>query len=304
MEKLLQALQKLLKPEEVNEVANAVKAMMAESETQIRAEYEKRLEEAYENVAEEAAKVEEVAKVGYQQAYDIIMAQQKQIEEQREEFENAIDEGFEEAFKDLEAEKAKNQQLEVELYEEFDKKLKEMRDYMVNKVDQFLTLQEAELYEAAKRDVMDDPRLVEHKVAMDKIVGIIADQLSDEDLSGATSRKLDEAYKMIEDLRGQMKIVEARNSRLSVNNTKLTEEVRAAKAVINESKTHERKERAGKKENVSGRGQRDLGERILSEYVNPEAAQNKRDRQDLNESSDLNDLLVLSGVPMNDPDQN
>jgi hypothetical protein len=299
MEKLLEALKKLLKPEEVNEVAKAVQEMTADAEKEIRAEYEAKLQEAYEKFSVDLKKTEETGEAGYQQAYEVIAGLQKRLEEQAEEYEKQMEEGFEEAFQEIQKEKAKSETIEVELCKEFDKKLAEMKDYMVEKVDQFLAFQESDIYEHAKRDVSNDPRLVEHKVALDKIVSIVADSLSDDDISVAASRKLEEAYKAIEDLKGQMRVIEARNIRLTTNNNSLTEQVRKAESVITEAKQEatqtERKERAGKKENVSGRGSKVVADtKVIQEFVNPDTTAKD---QNLTEGNDpLNELLILSGV--------
>ena len=305
MDKLIEALKKLLKPEEVNEVAKAVHEMMADSEANIRAEYTAKLDEAYQKFQSDLKKSEETGVSGYEQAWGVIADLQKRIEEQAEEYQSLMDEGFEEAFQELQAEKAKNENIEVELYEEFDSKLKVMKDFMVEKVDQFLAFQEAEIYEQAKRDVMADPTLLEHKVALDKIVGIVADSLSEEDISLAASKKLEEAYRYIEDIKGQMRVIESRNVRLSMQNQQLAEANRRTESKltesVNESVRMERKERASKKENVRGRGSRVIeeGEQVISEYVNPAVTSRKQD-QTITEGSDpLNDLLVLSGLAGN-----
>ena len=298
MEKLMEALKNLLKPEEVNDVAKAVHAMVAEAEQQIRDEYEAKLHEAYDKFSSDIQNANAEGEKGYTQAYEVIMSLQKRLDEQAEEYENQMEEGFEEAFQELQAEKAKNENIEVELYAEFDKKLNEMRDIMVDKVDNFLALQEAEIYDEAKRDILNDPRLLEHKVALDRIVSIVAENLSDDDISVAASSKLEQAYKAIEDLRGQMRVIESKNVRLNMQNSQLSEAVRAAKTKVNESVTLERKERASKKENVSGRGRKVMreGEELIAEYANP-AASRPAKAQPVNESADpFNDLLVLSGI--------
>jgi hypothetical protein len=302
MEKIIEALKKLLPEKEVSEVSKAVKSMLSESEKTIRSEYEAKLNEAYEKFTADLKKAEETGELGYQQAYEVIAGLQRRLEEQAEAYENQMEEGFEEAFQELQAEKAKNEKIEIELYEEFDKKLREMKEFMVDKVDQFLSFQEAEIYEHAKRDVLSDPRLLEHKVALDRIVSIVSENVSDEDMSVAASKKLEEAHKAIEDLKGQMRVIESRNVRLSMQNNALVEQVRKAEAKltesVNESVKLERKERASKKENVSGRGKKVIREQdeLLSEYNNPAVAQPKQD-QTISESADpLNDLLVLSGI--------
>jgi hypothetical protein len=56
-----------------------------------------------------------------------------------------------------------------------------------------------------KRDILNDPRMAEHKVALDKIVEVTSQYLSDEDFNGATSSKLEEALKSVEEMKGQLR---------------------------------------------------------------------------------------------------
>jgi hypothetical protein len=111
------------------------------------------------------------------------------LDEQRVEFEEALEEGFEEAYSELQREKGKNGNIEIELYEEFDKKLKEMKEIMVDKLDQFMTLQEQEIYEAAKRDVLTDPRLAEQRVAVERMAEILSDYIDRRQPAGVSSSK-------------------------------------------------------------------------------------------------------------------
>ncbi len=134
--------------------------------------------------------------------------------------------------------------------------------------------------------------MVEHKVALDKIVSIASDYLTEDEAFFATSSKLDEAKKSVDELRGQLRIMEARNIRLSTENTKLNESVKRATNMINESRTvaneakktrvlSEQKERMVKSRSASGKGQLVTENvQVIAEYAN----------------GGDNDLLVLSGV--------
>jgi hypothetical protein len=300
MDKILKALKKVLPAEQIDEVAKAVEEMVNESKSGIEAELEAKftakLDEAYEQLAEEKKQDEAIAAEGYQQAYQIIASLMTRIDEQREEFETALEEGFDEAYNELEKVKAKNKNIEVEVYEEFDNKLKEMKTIMVDKIDQFLSLQEAEMYESAKKDVLSDPRVLEQRVAVEKMAEILSDYMSNDEYSAVTSSKVEEAHKQIENLKGQLRIIESKNVNLSRLNNKLNEQVREAHNIITEATKNERKERTSKKENASGRGQRVVSEEIISEYAAP-AKNNSNNGSDLKEGHDpLNDLLVLSGI--------
>lgn len=296
MDKITQALKKILPADQVAEVAKAVQDMMAEQVAELEAEFQNKLNEAYEQLAEERRADESVAEAGYQQAYQIITSLMGRIDEQREEFETALEEGFEEAYNELQAEKARNQNLETEIYEEAEAKLQEMKNLMVDKVDEFLALQESEIYESAKRDVLNDPRILEQRVAIEKMAELLGEYLGNGAVSNVTSSKLEEAFKQIENLKGQLRIVEAKNVRLSSQNTKLSEQVREAHKVVTEATKIERMNRANSKGTASGRGQRVVSEQIISEYAAPTNDKSNNDRE-LTEGHDpLNDLLVLSGL--------
>lgn len=297
MDKIVEALKKLLPESEINEVAAAVKDMLESAKADLEGEYNTKLEEAYAELSSELATAEQTAEQGYEEAYAIIGDLRNRLELQGEEYKAALEEGYEEAYQMLKQEREKNQQLEVEMYEEYDKKLAEMKEYIVDKVDQFLQFKGHEIYEQARRDVMNDPRMAEHKVTLDKIIDLTSNYLSDEGLNAVSSTKLEEAQKSVEEMKGQLRIMEARNIRLSTENTKLNEAVRQAQEVISESTKvatkekksaviNEQKERIEKATNVTGRGKVASETEILSEYAAPS-------------NNDMDQLLVLSGLKKN-----
>jgi len=292
-QKIKEALEKLLPEDQLSEVVSAIEEMLAEAKTSLEEEFNSKLEEAYSELSKELKDAESTAETGYAEAYSIISELRNRLEVQGEEYEAALEEGYEEAYGMLKEERSKNKDLEVSLYEEYDSKLAEMKEYIVDKVDQFLQFKGSEIYEQAKHDLVNDPRTSEYKSAFDKIVDITSDYLSDEDHAVASTGKLEEAKKAVDDLRGQIKLLEARSIRLSTENTKLNEAVRSAHNVINEHKEtvvknkkedilNEQNERAEKSKKVSGRGQLVAGEAIIAENAS--------------EDSSFNDLQVLAGV--------
>lgn len=297
MEKLLEALKSLLPKNQVEEVSEAIKGYLNDAKAELEKEYDEKLKEAYSQLTEEKEADEEIAEQGYHQAYAIIQDLRNRLELQKEEYEAALEEGYEEAYKQIKEEQGKNNHIEVELLEEYERKLNEMRDYVVDKVDQFLQFKGKEIYEQARRDVVNDPRMVEHKVTLDKIVELASDYISDDDYAFATSSKLNESQKQIEDLRGQLRSLEARNIRLSSQNTKLQESVREAKALLTEQSQilteSEKKERVAKAGQVSGRGKRVADSELIAEFKN-NAVSEKDDV--LNEQDEYHHLKVLSGL--------
>jgi hypothetical protein len=302
MNKVLEALKKILPAEHVQEVATAVETMIAEAEAKIEAKKEKefnaKLLEAYDKVSSELQEAEDTANTGYKQAFAHIQELTLRLERQQEEFDNLMDEGFSEAYEMLEKEQAKNNTLEVEMYEEFNNRLKRMKDMFVEKFDQFSQIQYAEIYESARRDIMNDPRMVEHKVALDKIIDIVGNYVSEEDFAGVNSTKVNEAFKSVEDLKGQVRVLEARNVRLSTQNNKLNEQVREANNLLSESTKVEKQERKRVAGTASGRGSKVLGgkEQIIAEYHNPQAHQDDDGQSLVENNAALDDLLVLSGL--------
>lgn len=305
MDRILEALRKLLPDDQINEVAGAIKGELNSARKELEAEYNTRLEQSYQDLSKELGTAEKTAYTGYQEAYGIIAELRNRLEVQREEFKVAVDEGYEEAYQMILSEREKNRTLEVDMYEEYDNKLSEMKDYMTDKLDQFLQFKGTEIYEQAKRDVMNDPRMAEHKVALDKIVEVASSYLTGEDVNFATSHKLEETQKSVEDMRGQLRIMEARNIRLSTDNTKLNEQVKQAQEIVTESRKvvsegrrretvrnqrterNDRSERVARSRTASGRGHTHTEEGVvIAEYAN-------------NNSSDINELLVLSGVKSN-----
>jgi hypothetical protein len=304
MEKIVEALSKLLPEDQVSEVTEAIKSELESAKQEMDKEYTKKLEEAYEQLHGELKNAEETGYQGYQEAHAIIKELRNRLEMQKAESTSAQSEGYEEAYQMLLAEKQKNENLEVEMYEQFNEKLKEMREYMVDKVHQFLEFKGQEIYEQARRDVVNDPRMADHKVTLDKIVDNVANYLSDDDYNTVCSSKLEEADQKAEDLKGQVRILEARNIRLSGDNDKLNETVRQAQHVITESSQDEKKARKEKAQQVTGRGESAdvTSEQVIGEWSNPKGkVKAKRKEADTSlvetvSEDQLDEWAVLAGT--------
>jgi hypothetical protein len=311
MDKILEALTKMLPEDQVSDVAEAVKAELESAKSSMKDEMEKeyssKLEEAYEELSQELKSSENTAVQGYQEAYAIIADLRKRLETQQAEFDSAMHEGYEEAFQMLQAEKGKNENIEVEMYDEFNKKLHEMKEYMVDKLDAFLQYKGQEIYEQARKDIMADPRYAEHKVALDRVVETVSDYITDTDYAAVTSTKLDEADGRISDLEGQLRILEARNIRLNTENGKLNEAVREAQQVITESAQSDEQERQETAKNVTGRGRAVSDPELIAEWKNPVAEGKRQETENadttLVESLDpdfLHQMQVLAGTKNED----
>lgn len=301
MEKIVEALTKLLPEDAVNEVSEAVKTELEKAKQEYEQEFNSKLEEAYAELSKELKDTENTAYQGYQEAYAIIEDLRKRLDVQQREFEATMEEGYEEAYQMLQTEKAKNENLEVEMYEEFNNKLSEMKEYMVDKLDAFLQYKSEELYEAARKEIVNDPAVAEQRVVLDRVLECVSDYISDEQYTGVVNSKLSEAERKIEELKSQTKILEARNIRLSTENNKLNESIRKAEQVITESVKEEKQERVEKAKNVQGRGRAVNDSEIVAEWNGNTKSVEKKEDVDttLVESLDpefLRQMQVLAGT--------
>jgi len=310
MDKIMEALRNIIPQDQLGEVVSAINEMVSESRRELEKTYNKNLEEAYaqltdelsksdSDLKEELANAEKVAYQGYQEAYGIITDLRNRLESQKSEFEQAMEEGYEEAYQMLLNERKKNESLELEIYEEYDGKLAEMKNYIVEKVDQFLQTKGVEIYEQAKSDVLANPRLVEHKIVLDKIIDLTSSYSENAESTFATTTKLEESKKAAEDLKAQLRIMEARNIRLSTENTRLNEQTRKATSLVSEARQitvenrrakviNEQKGRIERSQKVSGRGHIDTTEqvKVIAESRN-------------NNGGEFDEILLLSGVKEN-----
>ncbi len=310
MDKITEALKKLLPEEQVKDVAEAVSAMLEDSKKGLEEEYNAKLEDAYAQLSKELKDAETTATQGYEEAYGIVTDLRNRLEMQREEFEQALEEGYEEAYQMLIEERKKNEGLEVGMYEEYDGKLGEMKEYIVDKVDQFLQLKGKEIYDSAHKDAVTDPRFAEHKVAVDKIANIVGDYLTDEELACAATSRLDDAQKSLDELKGHKKILEAKLMKIEGDNKRLNEAFTQAKRVITEHQHNavenedqkvlrEQKERAERAKGTEGKGTiHDGPVEIIAEYDDRDRANEEEEDTNILESVgvDLEQLAVLAGT--------
>ena len=301
MEKIVEALTKLLPEDAVNDVSEAVRTELEKAKQEYEQEFNSKLEEAYAELSKELNSTETTALQGYQEAYAIIEDLRKRLDVQQKEFEATMEEGYEEAYQMLQSEKVKNENIEVEMYEQFNNKLSEMKEYMVDKLDAFLQYKGEELYEAARREIVNDPSVAEQKVVLDRVVECVSEYISDEQYNNVVNSKLSDSEKKIEDLKSQSKILEARNIRLSTENNRLNESVRKAEQVISESFKEEKQERVEKAKNAQGRGRTVNDPELVAEWNSNAKSVEKKGAVDttLVEGLDpefLHQMQVLAGT--------
>jgi hypothetical protein len=303
MQKIVEALTKLLPEDAVTEVTEAVRTELETAKESLEKEFSSKLEEAYSELSDELKTAEETAIQGYKEAYAIIQDLRSRLETQQKEFELSMEEGYEEAYQMLQAEKGKNENLEVDMYDTFNTKLQEMKEYMIDKVDAFLQYKGKEIYESARAEVENDPRNSEHKIALERVAECVANYMGEDAPTATTNSKLGEVNKKFEELKGQVKILEARNIRLSADNTKLTEAVRETQKVITESAKVEKKERVERARIAEGKGKTVNNPELVAEWNDAGKVKTAKVDNTFVESIDpdlLRQMQVLAGTKKDD----
>lgn len=298
-DKVLNALSGLI-PEAAREkvtsaISEFLKEAVAELEASKQAEFDAKLNEAYATITKEKEENVKVAETGYNEAYEIICDLRDRIELQAKEYEDQVQEQYEEAYQMLQAERKKNDSLEVGLYEEYDSKLDEMKGYIVDKVDQFLATKGVEFESAIRREVTNDPTVAEEKVALGKFLEVAAHYLTDDEFVYANNQRVEEMERHLSEQKGQIKILEARNMRLNTENQKLNEVARQAQEVLTESTKVERTARKEMAKNAQSKGQKVVVEQVIPEHTAPEPVA-KSDDQD-SQSQLFQEWRALAAIP-------
>jgi hypothetical protein len=255
IEQVMKALAGHIPEDAQKTVEEAFNKFLENAVSELDKEYNEKLEEAYKKITEEKKTDEATAEQGYAQAWEIITDLRDRLEIQKEEFEQALNDGYEEAYQMLQEERSKNETLEVGLYEEYDKRMSDVKEYMVDKIDQFLALQGNKYYEMAKKDVLNDPAIAEHKLAFEKVLEVAQNFLTDEDFAFATSSRVEGLNKQLTEQKRNIQILEAKNMNLATQLNESIKKIQSSQSRLDESKNNERTARAEKARTVEGRGE-------------------------------------------------
>ncbi len=180
---------------------NELAAYKAQLRAEMEAEYNAKLEEAYQTLSAEMKTLKDELEAQYE-------SKKQQLDGMGAEYEAHVKQEREE----LGDYESKLSTLEVQLYEEYDKKLKDAREWIVDKVDQYLEFEWEKLLEEGQEEYA--ARLAEWrkvKPAGDMVAEAVGGEPAETN----------------EYLRQERRKVEARAMRLSVENAKLTECVKA-----------------------------------------------------------------------------
>ena len=269
-DQILEALAGLV-PDVEREKLNSVVTSLVSN---VKSEYDARLQEAKNEMEAKRVNDWEVAKKGYAQAQEIIEDLRERLKLQAEEFKTEMNEEFSKAWNEILAERQKNLELEGRLYEQYNNRLKEGNEHIIDKLDEFLGEMGEEYYEAAKNEVLNDPCLAEHRVAFDKVLEIASRFVTEEDSLLNTNNRVEDLSRKLELAEAAKQRVESKAMRLMTENHQMQQFLKETKAIIEQNVLNEQNERLANARKVEGRGKTVIEperEVILGETVNSTA---------------------------------
>lgn len=300
-DKILEALSGLI-PENVQEkVSTVITAAFDEAVANLEKEYNDKLEEAFKTVTAEREKDWQVAEDGYRQAYEVITELRNRNEIQKQEFQETLEREYGKAYDMLVEERNKNQTISDDLYKQYDERLDQIKEFLIDRVDEFLAKKGDEYYEMARQDVLSDPCLAEHRVAFEKILEVAADYVAEEDCMLKTSAKVDELNRSLEQAKNQLRMMESKNTRLMTENTQMKDYLKQTKELIEEGVINEQKAREQKARVAEGRGSIAVNEperHVVIGEATVSAAANKPNVEDAQPQT-ITEWQVLAGIKKN-----
>ncbi len=228
-QRIMESFKGMIPEDQTSAVEEAINGFVSDTEGKIKKEYEKTLEESYKEwdtqlkEARETSKnklneSEKTAYTGYEEAKSMLEEKDNQMQTQKTEFEDFLQEQYEEARKMIEKEKGRNDKIEQELYEAYTQQVQDIKEDLVNKIDDFLGDKIEEISESVRKELRNSPEVLETKVAYDRIKDIVASNITSEDLSESANEKFEELETAFASLQSEVKALKAKNMRLATEN--------------------------------------------------------------------------------------
>jgi len=254
----------MIPEDQTSAVEEAINEFVTDTEGKIKKEYEKTLEESYKDwdvQLKEARKesqtklteAEKTAYDGYEEAKNMLEEKDRQIQTQKDEFEAFLAEQYEEAKKMIDEEKARNDKIEQDLYEAYTQQVQDIKEDLVNKIDDFLGDKIEEISEAVRKELRNSPEVLETKVAYDRIKDIVASSITAEDISESANEKVEALENAMAAIQSEVKALKAKNLRLA------TENQNYEKQTLNESAQNDE---VSKREKIRKEAERRVAERV------------------------------------------
>lgn len=235
--KIMESFKGMIPEDQASNVEQAISEFVEETELKIKVEYEKTLEESYKEWDEQLKEArhegedklkeaETTALEGYEEAKQLLEEKEEAMTTQKAEFETFLEEQYEVAGKLLEEEKGKNEEIEQTLYEAYSQQIEDIKEDLVNKIDNFLNDKVEEISVAVRKELRNSPEILENKVAFDRIKDIVAASLTPSELKNTASEKVEELEENLEGFKKEIKALRAKNLRLTTENANYEKEVK------------------------------------------------------------------------------
>lgn len=269
---IMESLKTMIPDDQAGSVETAINEFVQETENKIKEEYEKTLEESYKDWQKELDEVrnegseklresEQTALQGYEEARVMLEKKEAELENQKAEFESFLEEQYSVAKSMLDKEISRNNEIERDLYEAYNQQVEDIKEDLVNKIDNFLNDRVEDIAESVRRELKNSPEVLESKVAFDKIKTIVSSSLREEELTESSNRNFSDLQEKVHQLNAELKALKARNMRLTTENRK---HVKSLNEANNNPERKEKLDRARREaerkaseklaENVEGRG--------------------------------------------------
>jgi hypothetical protein len=228
--------------------------MVSEMENRLEEAKQAEVEAVHQKMEEKQAALKAEYDAGYAEAFEAISDLRHRLDTIQEEHQLHMVEEFGEAFKMVKEAENKANQKERELREEYEGRFQSSNTFVIDRLAEYLATKGDQMMELARRETLNDPTVAEHRVALNKILDVASNYLVEGQVAAVAKSKQEELHKAVEDLRGQVRILENRNVRLTNENVKLNEVARQAKNVLTESTRVERESRKELSKKATGRG--------------------------------------------------
>lgn len=255
-QKIMESFKGMIPEDQASSVEQAINEFVDETESKIKSEYEKTLEESYKDWDEQLKEAREegenklkesetIALEGYERAKQMLQEKEEAFEIQKEEFDNFLLEQYEIAGRLLEEEKGKNEEIEQNLYEAYVQQIEDIKEDLVNKLDNFINDKIEEISVAVRKELKNSPEILENKVAFDRIKDIVVSSLSTNEIENKSNEEVEELEESLDELKREIKALKAKNLRLTTENANYQKESKViSESVENKEEEKEEKDKA------------------------------------------------------------
>lgn len=292
-QKLMEAIADLVPGDLKTELSHSIEEWASNVVAEIDAEYEAKFEEAQAAHDADLQAVKQKVLESYADAHQMLHELAQQKEDIKAEAKRVISEGFEEAFQMLKAQERNSEASELELYEEFDGRTGRIREFYVDKLNDYLNEKIPQIEEMVAHKVAASPAVSESTRVVERVLEAVSPMIA----NGHRFAKADNTARQLAEAQARVRILESKNMKLGTEVKKLNEVARRSEELIRENVEAERRARREVARNAQSQGQRVVEDKVITETTNrPHTEANGRRQGRKGEMTLLETWRHLSGV--------